>query len=124
MRILFLDDMKIRHDIFVENATGHQVAHVYDAGTAIDAMSRERFDMVYLDHDLAEGQEDGRYVAAWMASNKHLFSESLVTLHTLNHPAALSMLGALRKAGIASMPCPFAWKVTPDEIVRDVFKRS
>jgi len=54
MRILFLDDMQIRHDAAVRWFEGHELVQVYTAPEAINALSGPKFDLVMLDHDLAE----------------------------------------------------------------------
>ena len=54
MRILFLDDMQIRHDAAVRWFKGHELVQCYTAQEAIKALAGPRFDLVMLDHDLAE----------------------------------------------------------------------
>jgi len=55
MRILFLDDMLDRHQAFRRNRIGHDITHVETAPEAIAVLKRsEPFDIVQLDHDLAE----------------------------------------------------------------------
>ena len=55
MKILFLDDMEIRHKAFARAAIGHEVIAVKTAQEAIQALREEpRFDYVSLDHDLSE----------------------------------------------------------------------
>lgn len=55
MRILFLDDMKARHDAFRKNTIGHDVVFVFTAKEAIEALDTQgRFDQARLDHDLEE----------------------------------------------------------------------
>jgi CheY-like chemotaxis protein len=55
MRILFLDDSQLRHDLFARSHGGDDVVHVFTAADATRALDAQpRFDLVQLDHDLAE----------------------------------------------------------------------
>jgi CheY-like chemotaxis protein len=55
MRILFLDDARVRHDAFALAHGGDEVLHVFTAAEATRALDlTARFDLVHLDHDLAE----------------------------------------------------------------------
>lgn len=58
-RILFLDDMVHRHDEFKRLAHmipphDHEIVQVWSAKQAIDRLTNEKFDQVFLDHDLSE----------------------------------------------------------------------
>lgn len=57
-RILFLDDMKARHEEFDRISEGHDVTHVYNAIEAIYALDAaiadgRPYEQVFLDHDLS-----------------------------------------------------------------------
>lgn len=54
MKIITLDDMEERARAFRKWFIGHEHTHVYTAKDAIEKMKNERFDLVMLDHDLAE----------------------------------------------------------------------
>lgn len=54
MRILTLDDMETRADAFRKWFIGHEHIHVYTAKDAIRELGGPAFDLVMLDHDLAE----------------------------------------------------------------------
>lgn len=55
MRILFLDDARLRHDVFTAAHGPDEVVHVFTAHEAVAALAgQRRFDLVQLDHDLAE----------------------------------------------------------------------
>ncbi len=54
MNILFLDDMTSRHKKALKQFTAHEVLSVFDAKTAKLEMSKKRFDLVCLDHDLSD----------------------------------------------------------------------
>jgi CheY-like chemotaxis protein len=55
VRILFLDDAKLRHETFALAHGGDSITHVFTATEAVRALDElPRFDLVHLDHDLAE----------------------------------------------------------------------
>jgi CheY-like chemotaxis protein len=55
MRVLFLDDMQARHDAAARWLEGQELVAVITASAAIEALIKgPRFDVVMLDHDLAE----------------------------------------------------------------------
>jgi len=54
MRILFLDDMQARHAAAAFWFEGQELVAVCTAHAAIEALRGPRFDVVMLDHDLAE----------------------------------------------------------------------
>jgi hypothetical protein len=55
MRILFLDDAQLRHDLFAQRHGADEIVHSCTAAEAMDALDRlAPFDLVHLDHDLAE----------------------------------------------------------------------
>lgn len=53
VRILFLDDAQIRHDVFAREHGADDVVHAFTASEAVRALEEnDRFDVVHLDHDL------------------------------------------------------------------------
>jgi GrpB-like predicted nucleotidyltransferase (UPF0157 family) len=55
MRVLFLDDMKIRHEAYAKTHIGQDTVYVFTAKEAKDVLDNQpRFDRAQLDHDLAE----------------------------------------------------------------------
>jgi len=93
MKILFLDDMQRRHDAFKRAAIGHSVDHVFDAKSAIAALEKNEYDMIYLDHDLAAEQyehgrdtskdEDGCFVARSLRDMTQHHGKTVI-VHSLN----------------------------------------
>ena len=60
MRILFLDDMEIRHEGINKIFPNYKIDHAYTAEEAVFYLSSRKYDLVYLDHDLNDehyGQE-------------------------------------------------------------------
>lgn len=107
IRVLFLDDMALRHDLFTNNlgpfASNLWVRHVWSARGAIDALRDEAWDVVWLDHDLKDEhyrsdgvvEETGLQVAKYIAeevSDKPRF----VVLHTANPVGREAMANCLK----------------------------
>lgn len=73
MRILFLDDMAARQEMFGDIAAkrGHVVNHAWTAEQAIAMLEDGGFDAACLDHDLAEDHYAGPYVSPSMGGTAH-----------------------------------------------------
>jgi CheY-like chemotaxis protein len=108
MRILVLDDDFRRHDWFDANIEAHDA--VWSAKDARDALQdNPRYDLVFLDHDLAEDYkvvpavwgEDGRTVATFIAAMPEDRKPGMVHIHSSNWGAASEMEEILKAAGIA-----------------------
>ncbi len=121
MRVLVLDDDDIRHEQFKVNLEGHDVVHVHTVEEAGNALAAEKFDLVYLDHDLNDhgyeskgdtsygrreltGFEVARYIAQYLAPQKH---PTKVIVHSWNPPGARMMVAVLRDVGIPVTYEPF-----------------
>ncbi len=111
---LFLDDMDYRHSEFsriVDHMPNVYVTKVYTASAAIDALSGEHFDQVFLDHDLCSrdimmvpGADS--VAATGMDVVDHILTmpkpPPQVVIHSMNLPAATRMAQKLEShpAGI------------------------
>jgi CheY-like chemotaxis protein len=108
MKILILDDDNIRHIFFKKKFIGHDVESVYTAEAAIEALQRERYDAVFLDHDLgghmfvdSYGQEATGYtVAKWLSENPDRKPEQII-IHSFNNVGAKNMHNILPGSIIA-----------------------
>lgn len=106
MRVLFLDDDKQRHAIFLEWCAEFDIVpdRVFDADAAADALKKSVYDVCFLDHDLAEehygalGEKkgDGTALVRWMVAdgNRHLIPK-LIVVHSYNPDGAKRMLNLL-----------------------------
>jgi CheY-like chemotaxis protein len=112
VKVLFLDDMKTRHDAFRRKMIGHDVTHVHTAREAIEALDKAIYDVAHLDHDLSdEHYEQDEYVGfspgTGMDVVDHLVKMSMdqrplaVIVHTFNERGR-EMLARLLDAGIAA----------------------
>lgn len=111
IKILFLDDDTIRHDIFnkfvmrfpMAGENRVEVNYVWSCDAAKFAINKEAFDIYCLDHDLAdehygvsahETERSGYEVAKFMAENITPDKE-LVVIHSWNTVGADAMAYAL-----------------------------
>lgn len=103
VRILFLDDMKRRHDAFKQASIGFVVDYVWDAEEAIKMMKKNKYTLIYLDHDLKpehyqsneEFHEDGSFVARAMRDMEHQYGATVI-VHSLNPSGRLNIESILK----------------------------
>lgn len=119
MKILILDDNTVRHDAYKKkfNLPMDELTHVYTVGECIDALQKDNYDLICLDHDLGgeemvkSGDGTGYEVAEWIAKN--LPRENLpfaFYLHSLNPSGRKNMYYVLFDAGITNViEFPFFW---------------
>lgn len=75
MRILILEDDTERHKKFRENLIGHKIVIVTQSNQAIKLLQAEKFEVLFLDHDLGDqiyvesGLGTGYEVAKWISEN-------------------------------------------------------
>jgi CheY-like chemotaxis protein len=138
MRILFLDDMETRHDAAVQwfsNRPGVELVQVRTAPEAIARLSENHFDVVFLDHDLAEehyltlseglsedraeGEAEymcgtGMDVVDWLVANPIIPGDGVtparhsnIIVHSWNPSRAPEMHYRLKQAGYNAYRIPF-----------------
>ncbi len=107
MKVLILDDSADRHQIFA--ATTYERwdrVQAWTAAQAIEALKTQTFDLVTLDHDLADAhylnlkadhEDTGRAVSRWMA--EHMTERPRVIVHSWNIDGGGNMVMDLRDAG-------------------------
>ena len=107
LRILVLDDDSRRHEWFDANIDGHD--SVWSAKEARHALRENpRYDLVFLDHDLAEDYsvvpavwgEDGRTVARFIAAMPAEKRPAMAHIHSSNWGGASEMEAILTAAGV------------------------
>lgn len=121
MTVLFLDDSNDRHKTFADAVSGTGIVHVHSAKEAIDAIKKNVFDQIFLDHDLSEEDimsvvGDDTTVPTGMAVVDFLcetFTDGrkmpTVIIHSCNEPAARIMeskLNAIKNAHIVRVAFP------------------
>ena len=108
MRVLFLDDDEVRHKLVLRYTD--RCVHVTTAKEANEKLSAERFDLVFLDHDLSRdhysstqdhtGTGTGFDVAKHLAALPQALHPDHVIVHSMHPVGAERMRCALQGAGI------------------------
>ena len=116
MKILFLDDIEKRHEIFNESyVTGDEkVYHCYTYREALLTLKNHSpFDVAYLDHDLGDGhlgptERTGYGVAQYIVYrlDKDKWPKKVI-IHSWNPSGAKAMKQVLEKVGIDVVQDPF-----------------
>ena len=123
MNILFLDDDRYRHEMFVEDVSQHPenkqifltLAHSYAEFVQVTSVIKT-WDIIFLDHDL--GVEDqmciphvtnrfptGSDVARYMVENN--IKAKKIIIHSYNYEGARNMMGIFKDHGIESTYHPY-----------------
>lgn len=106
MKILIVDDEQWRHDLYNKAYIGNEVVSVYSSDDAIKKLQEQTFDVIQLDHDLADehyqnldGQHEktGYDVACYIEQNPGLWNIKVV-IHSLNPAGRNRMYAALRNS--------------------------
>lgn len=116
MRILFIDDAKQRAQQFREKNWTHDLVFAYSYPEALAALKNGPYDLICLDHDLAEEQYEkdcreasGTALAIWIAQNKAQFHKTTFFIHSLNHAGSKRMEGTLKDANLLVQITPWLW---------------
>jgi len=107
--VLILEDdpHKTRMPAFEEKLSQiwAEMTHVETAHECIEIMKKEKFDWIFLDHDLGgevfvntDEENTGSEVARWMSKNWDRFEDSEVVIHSYNSAGAQCMQGHIPKA--------------------------
>jgi len=113
MRILFLDDDDLRHEVFAEQAKagGHEAFHARTLGEFMGLTDGKHFDEIWLDHDLNDfqheskwtdmygtGEQTGVDAARWLAVQLPEHRPAKVVIHSWNPTGANRMRAILEEA--------------------------
>lgn len=115
MNILFLDDDDARHRTFDNSIAklgiNADIAHVSNADQAIKALKRNKYDLVFLDHDLGgeiyvdvNHRNTGSEVAR-VIYNNNLQPSAIIIIHSLNPVGAINMQKTIGRGYVV----PRAW---------------
>jgi hypothetical protein len=133
LKILFLDDEKVRHELFERWCP--DADHCYTYESCIQLLSMNKYDVVSLDHDLkldysicsahrvpvrdcprcevripAIGERNGVDIAKFIVGLVQ--KPSVAIVHSFNPTGAKQMVGLLASAGIKTYRIPFG--MNPD----------
>lgn len=125
MKILILEDREDRCIQFREAFSGIDICFTDEAHVAIDRLQTEKWDVLFLDHDLGgqvrvsvTGKNTGSEVARFLEANLE-YKPSFIVIHSLNTIASRYMKMALRDA----LVCPFAWtKISKEDLEHNIGK--
>lgn len=121
MRILTLDDMETRALTFRQWFAGHEHVHVYTSQDAIRELGGPAFDLIMLDHDLADehyermgmstyGPGTGMDVVDFLVRQARAGATNLprkAIIHSYNSARAPLMRSILKDLGIIAYNVPF-----------------
>ena len=117
-RILFVDDMRERWEIFNTLYAIPELSHVEfvwarDYDEAIRQLAKGKWDVVFLDHDLEnpseynqkEGWRDGTAIVDWI--REHTPNISMAICHSMNPVGRMRMVQVLQNGGYTARAVPF-----------------
>ncbi len=116
IRVFLLDDDTRRHHWFTRRFTGDHLDIAETAEEAIELLSVNFYDAIFLDHDLlpehynsdtTDDERTGYAIATWLSTQPKLHRAATVVVHTRNANGAMRMVEELRRTGRAAEYVPF-----------------
>lgn len=113
MKILFLDDNKLRWDFLqpvIRSYPGTETTWVQTVEECIKELEKKIYDVVMLDHDLGgeimvkSGKGTGYEVAEWIANNMKDCMPGRIYIHTQNPEGSKNMKLVLPDAVVIPFP--------------------
>jgi len=110
IKILILEDNLERQEQFKNNLIKHDVELADSAKDTINLLTNEKWDVLFIDHDLGgqvyvpSGENTGYEVAKFLEANKQHMPKNII-VHSLNSVGAKNILAALPNA----IHIPFVW---------------
>lgn len=114
--VFLLDDDTRRHDWFAERFEGDHLDIAEDVESAIELLTENFYDAIFLDHDLLpehyksdklDDTNTGYAVANWLCSRPDLQRASTIIVHTRNADGAMRMIEKMRQSGRQVEYVPF-----------------
>lgn len=111
MRILILDDIQHRHNVFDKIYDNHDVIHAYYYFDFCDSLQNGKYDLIHLDHDLGDFVDNpNTYIDGWggireyngyHAARKIVEMEvhARVIVHSVNPAGAQNIIAYLKHYG-------------------------
>ena len=114
-KILILEDDPVRHSAFRKNFWSCELTIVVTAQEAIKDLTENKYDILFLDHDLggttfAPSDENSGYGVAKFLEQNPKYKPNLIILHSLNPQGRTAMNMALPEA----IQKPFIWQAEID----------
>jgi len=107
MKILVVEDDTNRHRFFLQELIGHDVTIAEDYYEAIECLTHNIYDLIYLDHDLEDEhyfdlnvmkERTGCEVARWMVNHSRNNLTAKIIIHSLNSVGAENIFNVLNDA--------------------------
>jgi hypothetical protein len=114
--VFLLDDDTRRHKWFTQRFDGDHLDIAEDVERAIELLSQNFYDAIFLDHDLlpehyksdkTDDQNTGYAVAVWLSMRTDLQRASTIIVHTRNADGAIRMIEKMRQSGRQVEYVPF-----------------
>lgn len=113
--VLVLDDDHRRHRWFEKRFKGDEIDLAENVAEAVELLSHNTYDAIFLDHDLLPHHYDGELddentgyaIACWLNDNKTSNRAATVIVHTRNADGAVRMVEKLRENGRQVEYVPF-----------------
>ncbi len=134
LKILFVDDDPIRHQYFAKKFTDNtkfEVTQVTLVETAMVLLQNEKWDLVFLDHDMADHEPlneiremygthklTGQTITRFIKTLPNSMHPKEVIVHSWNIEAAIKMVQDLESVGILAKQIPFNPNYIPDAVDR------
>jgi CheY-like chemotaxis protein len=99
MKILVLEDNQERIDKFRHELRGHKVFVATNAEIGIGLATIQKYDLIFLDHDLgSEDSDNNGYRVAQAIANEKLQNGAIIILHSCNPCGTNRMKNVLPEA--------------------------
>ena len=113
--VFLLDDDTRRHRWFRKRFEGDEIDVAETVQEAVEYLSANTYDAIFLDHDLLPHHYDGELddentgyaIANWLNENKTCNRAATVIVHTRNADGAIRMVEKLRECGRSVEYVPF-----------------
>jgi DNA-binding response OmpR family regulator len=102
MKILILEDDTTRVNTFIEMLYKHDLVITENAYDAIEYLTTNTFDLIFLDHDLGIDNGSGSIVSSFLRESRdNNNNQAVVIVHSWNVPASKGMMKDLPGAAWA-----------------------
>lgn len=127
MRVLFVDDSKNRTRQFTMNMIGAVIDTAENPRIAIDLLSKNKYDVVFLDYDMDEEHTGvngyGHDITEYICREPKAYSDTLFVVHSLNKDGGKRMVQELGNGKLPTHWEPGIWPYISPLIVTNLVKR-
>lgn len=110
LRILFVDDEEDRYRAFARKKRPQdRLVYVQTVEDALSSLREELFDIVFLDHDLGDGNLEGKDLVKYICAQQ-MPLDSIFIIHSMNSVGGMNMKNMLNDQGYTALYWAGAWK--------------